>query len=167
MSNYSRFNILCIRNDSSSDDDVITIYPVKRFGSIHYCVEYEVAKSHRIIRKNINTIHKNFVTKDELKDYISVLIHMLNMDREPFIEYQIDLPNVPSVIIRQKDLLYTLHQINNYLEVLFKNWPMKYSKNEDHDSEDDSENECKENYCQKKSSHKYFDSDGETIYSEL
>lgn len=156
MSNYTCFTIRFIRTVSSNEDDIVKIYPVKRFGSLYYSVDYKVAESEIISKKNKNIIHKKIVNEDELKDYINTLIRIAYIDREPFIEYQFDLPSMPSIIARQKDLMDVLSELNIYLDILFKNWPMKCSKdknNEDH-------------YYEKKSSHKYFDSDGETIYSE-
>jgi hypothetical protein len=164
MSNYTSFTIRFIRTDSSKDDDVVLIYPVKRYGDIYYAVEYKIAESEIVYKKNKNIIHKKIVNEDELKDYINSLIHIAHIDREPFMEYQFDLPSMPSIIAKQKDLIDVLVQIEVYLNVLFKNWPKKCLKDEKDEKDDNSE---EDSCCEKKASHKYFNSDGETIYSEL
>jgi hypothetical protein len=170
MSNYSNFVIRFIRDDEPKNDDKIVITPIKRFDTLVFDIEFKVADSNIGSKKLKNTVHKNVLDENELRNYLELLINFMDIDDSPYRDYQFDLPNIPAIIVKYSELTNILEYINKYLDILVKKWPTKRPVEKDDDDEDDSESsessDSSEECCyNKKSTHKKFDSDGDTIYS--
>jgi hypothetical protein len=164
MSNYSTFVIRFIRDDELKNDDIIIITPIKRFDTLVFDVEFKVADSNIVLKKNKKTVHKSVLDNNELRKYLEVLIDFMNIDDAPYRVYQFDLPNIPAIIVKHNDLTCTLEYIYKYLDILVKKWPTKRPIKKDDDDEDD-EDDSEECCYNKNSQHKKFNSDGDTIYS--
>jgi hypothetical protein len=152
MRTYKSFIIRFIRDtDKENKDDKLTITPDYDNSPETFRIEFKYSACH--INTNKNVIHRFYLQKNDIHTYIQSILKLTKHDSEPFESIQLDIPGHPTY------LLNTLHSdeinslLNDSLYILLsteESWPFE-------DSPEESTPPSQLN------THKYFDSDGETI----
>jgi hypothetical protein len=101
-------------NRESGDDDIITIVP-SDFDA------YNI-----IFRDNsVDVAHKQYdLVEEEVQVYLSEVLRMSCVDRDPYQNIQLNLPGRPQVMIPFNPDSYTRELIYDSVESVMSNWPM-------------------------------------------
>ena len=129
---YSAMCIRFMRDEESSNDDVVKIRPclIKEVDGdtrTEYDVSYTFGKS-SVAPKcgNVSTTRLDWC---KLYRYVETLLTFITNDEMPFTSVQIDLPMIPSIVLSQSKMLsYTvLPEVLEHMKNLRTSWPCSSS----------------------------------------
>lgn len=153
MRTYKDFIIRFIRDtDKQNKDDKLRITPV--YDKTPETFEIEFRYSENCSHTNKPIIHKFYLQKNDIYIYVQSILKLINLDSEPFEAIQLDIPAYPTCLLKSVNFNEILSNLNTSLNLLMSNedsWP--YEDNPDSD----------ETAITQMNTHKYFDSDGDTI----
>jgi hypothetical protein len=69
--------------------------------------------------------HKQVLSTTNLRKYIYGLLNLLAADTQPFVNIQIDMPTVPTVLFKQSTLNANAWSIMNLVDVTLDSWAKK------------------------------------------
>ena len=126
-SSYSSLTIVCVRSvDKESGDDLITIRPYmsSAFEQM-YSVTHRISKDHSPKEYQVKTTTE--MTADGLLTYIDSLLDLLYYDEDPFEGIQFDIPNLPSIFVKPKNIDLVKDRVLTFMKALVNStisWPM-------------------------------------------
>lgn len=113
---HPSFDIIIQRDSSSKNDDLIRIIP--DILNDTYTIRYT--------DKTSSTPTKNTtgLTKEQVLNYLSITLRLLNNDKDPFECVQLIVPHMPTVILPTSMDSYTRDLIYDSLKMTMDNWPV-------------------------------------------
>jgi hypothetical protein len=64
---------------------------------------------------------------ENVKKYVFALLNLVSNDSDPFVNVQIDIPNVPSVLLEPKNIPASIHMLMNLVDLTLYAWPVEAS----------------------------------------
>ena len=155
MRSYKTMYIRFIRDiNNSNKDDKLTITPIYHKSPETFEINFQYSSCSTL--SNNDAIHKFNLKKDDILVYIRSIINLTSIDSEPFDSIQVDLPGFPTVLIKGVNSDKILSNLYDSISILLstnESWPFEESKSQSIP-------------LPQVNTHKYFDSDGDTIPNE-
>ena len=110
--------IRMVRNRDALQDDIITI---RKRTNGDYLVRY-------VDGTIANTVWVNSKTESELLDYIENVLTFFELDFDPFLSVQVEIPGWPIIYLRQRDVDRDIVvRIMDSIEMHLKNSPAEFT----------------------------------------
>lgn len=111
----------------SRKDDVVFIRPVWTPMSpgvtvLEFSVNSRFAKEYTTGSISAN---KQMLNYENVKKYVFALLNLVSNDSDPFVNVQIDIPNVPSVLLEPKNIPASIHMLMNLVDLTLYAWPVE------------------------------------------
>ena len=121
-------NIVLRFSRSESDlskDDTIVIRPVWTACShgvelLEYAVVMTIASCATVSRQPHS--YKQVLSTTNFRKYLYGILNLLAADTQPFVNIQVDIPSVPSVLFKQSTLNANAWSIMNLVDVTLDSW---------------------------------------------
>ncbi len=121
------FNIRLIRDintENKSTDDMITIVPMFESDEPEFKVIMRTAGC-QVDDNTPKIVSMKNMTGDEVYYYIQSLLTLLPLDEDKYASVQVDMPLMPSVIVRVKNVNKIIHHVLYHFYFIHENWPTK------------------------------------------
>lgn len=120
------FTIRLIRElytESKSTDDTITIEPMAGDESGFKIIM--TTAGCQVVDHNPKHVSMKYMSSDEVYYYLQSLLTLLPLDEDKYAAVQIDMPLMPSVLVRVKKLHTIIHHVLYHFYFIKDNWPNK------------------------------------------
>jgi hypothetical protein len=111
---YPPMDIILTRDDDSNNDDRIT---VKKYKDNDYSISFLDKHSKIPLRNNTG------LTKNQVLQYFSIALRLLTKDESPYKGLQMNIPNMPSVVLSPTPSSSTRDLILESVSYTIDNWP--------------------------------------------
>ena len=121
------FNIRLIRDiyeENKSTDDIVTITPMYDADEPEFKVVMRTAGC-QVDDNTPKIVSMKNMTGDEVYYYIQSLLTLLPLDEDKYESVQIDMPLMPSVLVRVKNVHKIIHHVLYHFYFIHENWPTK------------------------------------------
>lgn len=110
-----QFRLLREDNNKPNQDDVICI---KKVGDDLYNLSYNDQES--VVKMNTQSLNQR-----QVQTFLSNTFRLLQVDNQPFVNMQVTLPGLPSIMVAPEDLdSQTRDLIYDSVEMTMENWPI-------------------------------------------
>jgi hypothetical protein len=120
------FTIRLIRElytESKTTDDTITIEPMTG-----YETDFKISMTTagcQVDDSKPKHVSMKYMTADEVYYYLQSLLTLLPLDEDKYAAVQIDMPLMPSVLVRVKNIHTIIHHVLYHFYFIKDNWPSK------------------------------------------
>ncbi len=121
------FNIRLIREvyiENKSTDDIVTITPMYDSDEPEFKVVMRTAGC-QVSDNTPKIVSMKNMTADEVYYYIQSLLTLLPLDDDKYESVQVDMPLMPSVLVRVENVHKILHHVLYHFCFIKENWPTK------------------------------------------